>query len=298
MSENQISENTIEKRIIEEKGFDFKQFFFKYVLSFWYLYIITLSLSFVIAYYYNWYTTPIYKSTSSLLINNKKNGSDLLAQMATYYDEGGLENEIVILNSRAIISKVIQELDFEVSYYLRGNFKTTEMYKESPIQLDNISLNYKSYAAPIDIHILNSKKFSIKYHSSKDEEVTERHSFGEVIKDQLGTFSITKRGNFNDSLFDKPDYDKKNFIIRINTLDHLIDAYGGRLEVEPINKKTTILQLSITDAVPQKASDFLNKLMDVYIRNGIEQKNELARNSLKFIDDQLLLLYQALDTSE
>src|SRR6185436_17422212 len=290
-----MSDNVVENRIVEEKGFDFKHFLFKYVLSFWYLYIITLSFAFVIAYYYNWYTTPIYCSSCSLLINTKKSGQDLIAQITTYYDEGGLENEIVILSSRGILTKVIQELDFEVSYFLRGNFKTTEMYKQSPIRLNFTSLNFKSYQAPFDVQILNSKNYILKYKGNAEEDITERHSFGEQVKNQLGNFSIDKRDSFKDAVYDRSDYDKKNYILRINTIDRLVDSYGSRLEIEPVNKKSSILLLSVSDAVPQKAADFLNKVVEVYIRNGIEQKNELASNSLKFIDAQLLTLYQQLD---
>ena len=44
------------------------------------------------------------------------------------------------------------------------------------------------------------------------------------------------------------------------------------------------------DPVPEKAVDFINKLVEVWLRSNIEEKNELARNSLAFIDEQLALI--------
>ena len=59
MSEN-VKKTGIE---IEERNFDFKRFSLKY-LRFWYLFAISTTLGFFIARYYNWYATPLYKSSS------------------------------------------------------------------------------------------------------------------------------------------------------------------------------------------------------------------------------------------
>ncbi|MBI3518190.1 MAG: hypothetical protein HY062_02375 [Bacteroidetes bacterium] len=47
---------------LEERNFDFKRFFIRY-LRYWYVFVISIVLAFFIARYYNWYTSPIYKSS-------------------------------------------------------------------------------------------------------------------------------------------------------------------------------------------------------------------------------------------
>lgn len=59
-----------------------------------------------------------------------------------------------------------------------------------------------------------------------------------------------------------------------------------------------MLVVSVDDAVPQKACDYLNKLTEVYVAYGVEQKNEDTQNSLKFIDQQLSIITNELLDSE
>jgi tyrosine-protein kinase Etk/Wzc len=59
-----------------------------------------------------------------------------------------------------------------------------------------------------------------------------------------------------------------------------------------------MLLVSVDDAVPQKGCDFLNKLTDVYLAYGVEQKNEDTENSLRFIDGQLEVITNELLKSE
>jgi uncharacterized protein involved in exopolysaccharide biosynthesis len=48
----------------------------------------------------------------------------------------------------------------------------------------------------------------------------------------------------------------------------------------------------------QKAVDFLNQLTHEYIRQGLEKKNQIAINTILFIDGQLLEIRDSLNTNE
>jgi len=50
--------------------------------------------------------------------------------------------------------------------------------------------------------------------------------------------------------------------------------------------------------VPEKAVDFLNQLVEEWLRSNVEQKNEIAENSLVFIDEQLALIAKDLNEIE
>src|SRR5688572_18505272 len=119
----QMNENNIDKKFEDEKGFDVKYFFFKYVVRYWYLYLISLFVALGVAYYYNWYTTPIYNATATILIKDDKRNTatqDLLAQLDNLDNTGGIDNEIELIRSRTTIGKTLRQLDFDVSYILIG----------------------------------------------------------------------------------------------------------------------------------------------------------------------------------
>lgn len=286
---------------IEERKFNLKLFLFQY-LRYWYLFIITIILSVIVARYYNWYTTPMYRASCKIIVKDENYSSgteNLLKELNLPKSARNIENEIEVLKSRSTISKAIEELEFDVSYILQGKIKTTEMYKQSAIELKYDSLDFLAYFVPLEIEILDATAFKLTYTiKPKEKDYVSFHYFGDKINNPLGTFSIIKRENvFDNALFDNPTYDKRIYRITFNTIESLVDVYSSSLDIDA-PKGSSILQLSAENPVPEKATDFLDKLADMYIKNGIEQKNELASNSLKFINEQLKIVSNDLEGEE
>ncbi|MDQ3051134.1 MAG: polysaccharide biosynthesis tyrosine autokinase [Bacteroidota bacterium] len=297
-----MTDHRKEFKLQDEKKFNLKSFFVNKIARYWYLYIICLAIALGLAYYYNWYTTPVYYATGTLLINDDKRNmttQDLLSQVSNIDNTGGIDNEIELIQSRSMIAKTLRRLDFEVSYLLKGNFKKSELYKQTPVKIVFDSLSYKVYGKPIDIKVIDNKTYEISYDLSKTQETTTAvHSFGETVHSSIGKFKMEKTANFRDSLFITPEFEKRNFVIYVHNFDHLIDTYSKALNIQFVSKKATVIELTLQDPVPQKAGDFLNMLMEVYIQSGIDNKNEIATNSLNFIDDQLELITADLKASE
>ncbi len=47
--------------------------------------------------------------------------------------------------------------------------------------------------------------------------------------------------------------------------------------------------------MPEQEADYLNKLMEVYIRYGLDNKNQTADSTIKFIDDQINIISDSLE---
>jgi tyrosine-protein kinase Etk/Wzc len=288
---------------LKASSFDFRSYFFNYVLRYWYIYAATLLCAFAAAYFYNWYVTPIYKATCSVLVkepNNSGDASDFLMHLDNYSTDRNIQNEIEILRSRTLLSRTIQELNLEVSYYLEGNVKTSELYKEDcPLALTTDSLRYAAYSTPLFVHVLDAGRFELSYNNERGAgEVKRQYRFGQQVECELGTFVIHKSSRFNEALFNNPAHLKRDFIVRFNSFENLISRYGSSLKVAPINKQASILEMSLDDPVAAKAVDFLDKLIEVWIRSSIEEKNQIIRNSLEFIDEQLALISKDLTEIE
>ena len=76
----------------------------------------------------------------------------------------------------------------------------------------------------------------------------------------------------------------------------LTKEYKIKLEVSPLNDESSILKLSIRcdrDAIRENI-DYLNKLTEIYIRNGLDGKNLIANNTINFIDEQLTVIQDSL----
>jgi len=289
-------------KVQDEKKFNFKYFFVNQFIRYWYWYATSLIVAMGGAYYYNWYSTPVYYASGTLLINDDKRNvttQDLLSQVSNIDNTGGIDNEIELIQSRSMVAKTLHRLDFEVSYLLQGNIKQAELYKQSPIKIKFDSLSFRIYEKPIDLKIVDGTNYEITFEVTEQEgSITSTHKFGEPVHSSIGNFTIEKTANFRDSVFKSAEYEKRDFVIVVHNFDLLIDKYSKALNIAFVSKKATVIELTLKDPVPQKAGDFLNMLMEVYIQSGIDNKNEIATNSLNFIDDQLELIRADLKSSE
>src|SRR6185503_17829598 len=250
----------------------------------------------------NWYSRPVYNAFATVVIKQPKTSTsvnDILTQLDQFTTDKNVQNQMSILTSRSLISRALKELDFDVSYFLKGNIKVTELYKACPIEVEADSLRYQAYSTPVRIDVLGSTKFEFSFYSNRqDIDIRETHRFGERFKTEFGYLTVNKRDLFNNHSFDNPNFDKRNFIISFNSSPALLERYSRLVEVSLVNKNGSILELSLEDNLPEKAIDFLNKLVEVWLKGNIEEKNEEARNSLAFIDEQLSVISRDLSQAE
>ena len=274
---------------IEQRNFNFKRFFRGYI-RYWYLFGISLALALAIARYYNWYATPIYRSSCRLIIkDDNAGGENILKELNDAKRNKNLENEIQILKSITLLSKAANQLDLGETYILQGKIKSTELYTKSPFVFKADTLNELAYFSEIDITILNSDKFELSYHLKNKKAINnaKEYTFNKTIVNELGTFKINKRESFDSVSFNNSSYDKRNFKVFVNPIEDVAAYYMANINVGVVTTGSSILELTATDVVPEQCADFLNKLTEVYIQNSIEQKNLLASNSIKFIDSQI-----------
>jgi hypothetical protein len=171
-----------------ENTINLSQIINKYFLRYWYLYIYTLSIALVSAYFYNWYANRVYFSSCTVLIKDEKknaNSSDLITQLGAFNNEGGIENEIGIIRSRMIISKTIEELQLYKSYYLIGDLKTSEIFALKPFDLKEDTLYNLAYNTTIKLEILSSNKYKLTYQKGSTEHVG-YYLFNRKISNDLG----------------------------------------------------------------------------------------------------------------
>ena len=120
-------------------------------------------------------------------------------------------------------------------------------------------------------------------------------AFGEKFESAPFTFTLKLKEPEN---FD-PDqvYNKYYFII--NNRSNQANNYRSSLSISPNDdKRASVLFLSFSAPNPQLAIDYLNELMDVYISQGLEEKNQTAINTVNFIDQQLGVIDTSLQIAE
>src|SRR5690606_15584929 len=63
-------------------------------------------------------------------------------------------------------------------------------------------------------------------------------------------------------------------------------------------KEANVLRLSLTDAVPQRSIKILDKIVEVYNKEAIEDKNQVELSTIEFLDERIQFLSTELSDVE
>ncbi len=124
-------------------------------------------------------------------------------------------------------------------------------------------------------------------------KLNRQFSFNEEIKDKNFSFKILLNKDF--VLNPK----KTNvYYFKISSLPTLTAFYKDRIKIEPVSLQATAVNISIEDKTPEKLLDFTRELVATCIKNNLEKKNNITKNTIAYIDGQLSQIHDSLQLSE
>ena len=105
----------------------------------WYLFVIFIIISVVAAKFYVHKSTSIYAASISLLLEPQDNydlRSAVLEGLGVNPSYESITNEMRVVRSTQLVEETLKKLDLEVSYFIKGIVKITEVYKGMPFHVD------------------------------------------------------------------------------------------------------------------------------------------------------------------
>ncbi|WP_460946605.1 GumC family protein [Spirosoma daeguense] len=264
----------------EESNTAILDYLYKF-LRYWYWIIISLIVSISFAYFYLKKYTPIYQINATLLIKDeKKMNSDVIEKLDMNIKSKLVENEIEVLKSRALIGRVVDKLNLVVTYWKEGKFRSTELHKESPIDIKAKELTIFSHKNPMYVQIGPNKSYQLL---DEGRNVLGTFEYGKAITNKYGEFTVFDR----DSIYDQPASEIK---VLFRSRDGLVNSLITELQIALLNPQSTLISLSLESAIPKKGKDILNQLLNEYSLASLEDKNKEAANTLRFIEERLKLI--------
>ncbi len=292
-------------------SFDFKTIYTMVILN-WKWLVLSLIICLGLAVVYLRYATPIYQANVKLLIKDDPNSTRSSAAknqllmsntLGIMSNSAGIDNEMVILSSSLLASETVNDLKLYVSYSMSGTIKDKIVYKTQPINIDLDDYGKQRLKKPIKISVertgnkyhitgsytyvpTDSEKQPVKY---TIDRTTDRLPF--IIRTSVG--AITFNGN--------PGYvmpEGHTLKATIVSPEVAGESYAKSLAVSQTSKTTTIAELVINDAVPERATDYLRQLVVCYNRQANEDKNEVAMRTEQFINSRLEKINNELGATE
>jgi capsular exopolysaccharide synthesis family protein len=258
----------------------------KLFLKNWYIIFGLMAIAATGAYFYTYKLTDIYAGRTQILIKSAETydyQSQMYRGLGYYGFYEDITNQQRVITSYDIVSKVISKLDLEVSYFIVGRFKTTEIYETMPFKVNMKVLNNALYGLPIVIKVLDQNTYSISYEINGQSKFEKKFKFQEESVEKDFIIHVSNPGINANNVRNISEID---YFFKVHSKSSLVGKFKSALSVYNIDY-TSILQLTLEDEIPSRAVAFLDTLSRVYIDYTLQSKININENTLSYIDAQL-----------
>ncbi len=251
----------------------------------WYWFALSVFICVSAAYLYTRTLVPVYQRQAVMLVKTggKNANSDISAMLELQggITGSGVENEMFILRSHQLVREVVNRLHLDVSYEKEGFFRNTSLYAESPVEvnfIDPYHAYYRTKVTPLDV-----KNYTIS---------DKKYAYGDTVQTEAGRIVVNLKPENLSAYIGKPVS-----VTRISP-ETAAAIYKGGISTSLAGKGTTMVQITCTGDNVSRADAILNALINVYNETIIEDKNRIAVNTAKFIDERIAVIGKELGDVE
>lgn len=277
---------------------NFKEIIKPYLRKWWWFVLSVLALC-ALAVFYIKTATPVYNIKSTALIKDTKKtpSADMgaLSQLGGFGSMGtnSIENEIEVLKSKKLMHDVVTELGLQTAVISKDGLKEKELYgKTSPVLIQLIS--EKPYDEPIKEPLSLTVKGDKLEISSEELSKTIVTTYKKTISLPYANIMILKNPAY------EPDERHKagELLIRYMPTAAAVNSFQKMTKVDLVNKDATVLELSINYPNIDKGRQIINKLVDAYNADAINDKGMESRRTKDFIDERISIIGEELGAVE
>lgn len=286
----------------QNDSIDIKAFLRK-VLKMWWLFAITLVLAGAGAVWYIKTTPKEYEVSGVMLMSDTKRnsfgsrGEDFIKGASYLSSQAGLDDEISVLTSFTNVLNTVRQLDFGTTYYRERNFLTREVYEDKPfiirldtgLQVTGVLVEvkpdlsegtYRVLAKGKNVHLFNAGLQQPVDNFLEKLDVDQTVKVGAPFRSPHLNFTIQFDPTY------RQDGKERYFFLSASNPD-VAARYRLKTLVTPLGDESNIITISTTGEDTKKETDYLNTLMQTYIKGEQDKQNDKGKRTIAFIDDQL-----------
>lgn len=293
-----MNNSYIELNNQEEEKIDYKKTIFLLRRQ-WKWLLLFCALGIIGAMAYLKLTKPSYIISTTILIPENSNGLDMedLFQGAIQKPKNNIYNQIEIIRSYYTINKTLANLNWRTSWYMKELFIWKGIYKQEPFDVQEGPNFVNPGGIPIYIKPTSGNFYDLTINGTITEnnvpvdiKIKATGEYGRPYIDKHFNFTLLKKVNSETN-------PESKYYFKFNDLNDATLAYMEKLDAVLKDKKSDIIQCTIIGEEPNKESEFLNELINVYTTGKMDFQNESQRRSLDFINNQLAGIADSLSTT-
>ena len=284
-------------------SFDFKGFLIK-IGSYWKWFLISLLITFTIAYQVNIRKEKIYGMDT--LISVKEESNPLFtSNTSLVFNWGGTSDQVqtitTTLQSRSHNELVVDKLQFYINYLVQGEYNLIDGYGSVPFYVTIDKSKGQVSGTLIGIKFINENTYeiTIPFQNQSASLITYAdHSYSStavVAEDFVQRYKVGEKVslpflNWKLQINENPGFYKGNeYFVQFNDFNGTVATYRG-INVKSDEKGSSIITLAMQGPNKARMVEYLNATVKMLIKRQLDGKNQFATNTIAFIDSTLVTM--------
>ena len=267
------------------------------ILKNWYWFVISSVImgGFGVLHYFS--TTYKFTVDSEIILRETDATSMLpqadLMNMLGFGGGKAIADEMLVLNSRDLMQKVIDEMGLQTEYRKRVGRKWCGQYPGRDLSV--------VYPTNFMDTMLRVAKISIKV---RKNDYLVRVNYGRFVnsKHEVKDLTVPFETCATTLCFNIHNLEKMQVgdCYRIVTYPRLplVNDYCGRFTVSKKQKDANVISISTVTDMPSRGRDVIQKLIDLYNAESVIDKTMIAKNTEAFLNERLFLMEEELAEAE
>ncbi len=284
-------------------NFDFKGFLIK-IGSYWKWFLISLLITFTIAYQVNIRKEKIYGMETLIAVKEESNPL-FTSNTSLVFNWGGTSDQVetisTTLQSRSHNELVVDKLQYYIDYLVQGEYNLVDAFGAVPFYVNIDKSKGQLSGVLIGIKFLSENEYEIRIpfvnpsvsvvtysNNSYSNTAVETGDF--VKKYKVGEQVSLPFLNWKLQINDNPGFYKGNeYFVRFNDFNGTVAAYKG-INVRSDDKGGSIITLGMQGTNKARMVEYLNATVKMLIKRQLDSKNQFATNTIAFIDSTLVTM--------
>lgn len=284
-----------------QASFDFKGFLIK-IGSYWKWFLVSLIITFTIAYQVNIRKEKIYSVETVVAVKEETNPL-FTSNTSLTFNWGGTSDQVqtisTTLQSRSHNELVVDKLQYYISYLVQGEYNLVDAYGAVPFYVNIDKTKGQLSGNLIGIKFLSENEYEIRIPFENNAASLITYSTNSYSTTAVETGDFVKRYkvgaqvslpflNWKLQIKDNPGLYKGNeYFVQFNDFDGTVSAYKG-VDIKTDDKGGSIITLSMQGTNKARMVEYLNSTVKMLIKRQLDSKNQFATNTISFIDSTLV----------
>lgn len=290
-------ENIEENESTGGSKFDVKNFLWL-CLSKWYIFLTCMVLCGIYGYYKLMKTPKVYAAEAGIMIKDKGASStpdvaSIFSDISSFDTYSNLNNEMVAMTSSVVTLEVAERLGLDVDYTIQEQLHVMPLYGTTlPFKVKFLDLDDNA-TARIQTRWNGDGTVEFGPFARGGEDLSAKSSEENIVVDLVNATNdtiVTPLGkllvNVNPQFTGDGQRQSDILVSRIG-VQAASNRIGNSLKTTVKDNYSTIVNLSYNDNNPERATDVLREVINVYNKNWIDDRNEMAVATYNFINDRL-----------